>query len=151
MHMKSTARRLGIFGGAALLALGPIAHAAAEPITMAPQVYDKQSRDGWHLQIRIDNEVVNPVPNLAAAANSREAFVTASVTAAATGGGSPITDSLLILGYQLGCQIDVSTGLNLGGTAGIGGPSIGLNAGNGGPPGVSVGGATGIAGFIQTV
>lgn len=86
---------------------------------MPPQIFDKDTRDGWHLQIRIDNELINSVPNLAAAANSREGFVTASGTATASGGSSPITDSIFILGYQLGCQSDVSTGLQLGGTAGI--------------------------------
>ncbi|WP_238997504.1 MspA family porin, partial [Mycolicibacterium sp. CBMA 361] len=51
-----------------------VAH--ADPAEMAPQVYDKVSRDGWHLQIKIDHESINSVPNLAAAVNSREGFVT---------------------------------------------------------------------------
>ena len=98
------------------------------------QVYDKVTRDGWHLQIRIDHESINSVPNLAAAVNSREGFVTASGTASATGGSSPITDSIFILGYQLGCQSDVSTGLQLGGTAGVA-PSGSIGLGAGSPPG----------------
>ena len=123
--------------------------AGAEPITMAPQVYTKDTRDGWHLQIQIDHELINSVPNLAEAANSREGFVTASGTATATGGSSPITDSIFILGYQLGCQSDVSTGLQLGGTAGVA-PlgSIGIGSGQ---TGASIGGAAGAAGFVQTV
>ncbi|MUL63721.1 MspA family protein [Mycobacterium sp. CBMA 234] len=122
----------------------PMAAAHADVVPMAPQVYDKVTRDGWHLQIKIDHEAINSVPNLAAAANSREAFVTASGTASATGGSSPITDSLFIMGYQLGCQSDVSTGLQLGGTAGVA-PSagIGTNAG--------LGVTGGLAGFVQTV
>ena len=44
------------------------------------------ARDGWHLNLSIDNERVNSVPNLAAALNSREGFVTLSATATATGG-----------------------------------------------------------------
>nr|WP_234884259.1 hypothetical protein [Mycolicibacterium aubagnense] len=40
--------------------------AYADPAEMAPQVYDKVSRDGWHLQIKIDHESINSVPNLAA-------------------------------------------------------------------------------------
>ncbi|GAC1410902.1 MAG: MspA family porin [Mycobacterium sp.] len=126
-------------------ALGISAPAQADPIDMAPQSYDKVSRDGWHLNIRIDHEVINSVPNLAAAANSREGFVTASATATATGGSNPITDSLFILGYQLGCQSDVSTGLQLGGTAGIA-PSIGIV-----PAPASLGVSGGLAGFVQTV
>lgn len=126
----------------------PVAH--ADIAEMAPQVYDKVTRDGWHLQIRIDHESINSVPNLAAATNSREGFVTASGTAAATGGSSPITDSIFILGYQLGCQSDVSTGLQLGGTAGIA-PTGSIGIGAGSPPGASVGISGGLAGFVQTV
>jgi len=133
---------LGAFSG--------VAPAQANPIDMGPQVYDKVSRDGWHLNIRIDHEVINSVPNLAAAANSREGFVTASATATATGGSNPITDSLFILGYQLGCQSDVSTGLQLGGTAGIA-PSVGVGVGGGVMPTASAGIAGGLAGFFQTV
>ncbi|TDL07230.1 hypothetical protein EUA04_14865 [Mycolicibacterium obuense] len=95
--------------------------AEAEPVAMAPQVYDKVTPYGWHLDMKIHDETVNSVPNLAAAANSREAFVTATVTATATGGGSPISDSLFILGYQLGRQSDVSAGLVMGGTGRIAG------------------------------
>ena len=131
-------------------AFGVAAPAQADPIDMAPQSYDKVSRDGWHLNIRIDHEVINSVPNLAAAANSREGFVTASATATATGGSSPITDSLFILGYQLGCQSDVSTGLQIGGTAGIA-PSVGVGVGGGALPTASAGIAGGLAGFVQTV
>ena len=116
--------------------------AHADIAQMAPQVYDKFSRDGWHLQIKIDHESINSVPNLAAVVNSREGFVTASGTATATGGSSPITDSIFILGYQLGCQSDVSTGLQIGGTGGAVG-SAGLPA--------TLGGTVGAAGFVQTV
>lgn len=115
---------------------------------MRPQTYDKVSRDGWHLNIRIDNEIVNSVPNLANAGDSREGFVTASATATAVGGSSPITDSIFILGYQLGCQSDVSAGLQYGGTAGVA-PQAAVGVGSG--PGVSVGGTGGVAGFVQTV
>lgn len=117
--------------------------AHADIALMAPQVYDKVSRDGWHLQIKIDHESINSVPNLAAAVNSREGFVTASGTATATGGSSPITDSIFILGYQLGCQSDVSTGLQIGGTGGVGGGA--------GIPFSGVSGVVGAAGFVQTV
>lgn len=123
--------------------------ANAEPTPMAPQVYDKDTRDGWHLQIRIDNESINSVPNLAAATNSREGFVTVSGTATASGGSSPITDSIFILGYQLGCQSDVSTGLQVGGTGGI--APIGSIGIGGGATGANLGIASGAAGFVQTV
>ncbi|WP_407662474.1 MspA family porin [Mycolicibacterium palauense] len=122
----------------------------AEPVSMRPLNYDKVSRDGWQLNIRVDNEVVNSVPNLANADNSREAFVTASATATAVGGSSPITDSIFILGYQLGCQSDVSAGLQYGGTGGVA-PLGSIGVGGGILPDASVGGAGGLAGFVQTV
>jgi hypothetical protein len=118
------------------------APAQAEPVNMATQQYSKTTRDGWHLTLSIDNERVNSVPNLAAALNSREGFVTLSATATATGGSAPITDSLFIAGYQLGCQSDVSSGLGIGGIASA-------NALVGVPSGVNVGG--GLTGFVQTV
>jgi MspA protein len=133
---------------AASVSVLPTAH--ADPVSMAPQSYDKTSRDGWQLNIKLDGEVVNSVPNLAAAANSREGFVTVSGTATAVGGASPITDSLFIVGYQLGCQSDVSTGLQIGGTAGIA-PEGAIGVGGGSPVTASIGNAGGVAGYVQTV
>lgn len=126
------------------LSAGPVAN--AEPVAMANQSHQKVSTDGWYLKIEIKDEMVNSVPNLAAAANSREGFVTATATATATGGANPITDSLLILGYQLGCQSDVSAGLNLGGTGGLG---IGGSFTPGSVP--TVGPSAGVGGFVQTI
>jgi MspA len=124
--------------------------AAAEPIAMRPLNADKTSRDGWQLNIRVENEIVNSIPNLANAQNSREGFVTASATATAVGGTDPITDSIFILGYQLGCQSDVSAGLQYGGTAGVG-PVAAVGVGGGVLPSASVGVDGGAAGFVQTV
>jgi MspA len=87
------------------------APAHAEPVGLAPRTYSKTTSDGWRLSINLDNETVNSVSTLAAAVNSREGFVTVKGTATASGGAAPILDSLFILGYQLGCQSDVSSGL----------------------------------------
>ncbi|ORV85798.1 MspA family porin [Mycolicibacterium iranicum] len=126
------------------------APASAEPVPMRPLSYDKVSRDGWQLNIRVENEVVNSIPNLANAQNSREGFVTASATATAVGGANPITDSIFILGYQLGCQSDVSAGLQYGVTGG-GGPSGAVGIGGGSPVSASLGLDGGAAGFVQSV
>lgn len=126
--------------------------APAEPVPMAAQHQDKSTRDGWQLSLQIDHELVNSVPNLANATNSREAFVTFSATATATGGSTPITDSTVVAGYQLGCQSDVSSGLGIGGagafgpSASIGGPLAALREGSG-----NVGIAGGLTGFVQTI
>ncbi|WP_079611841.1 MspA family porin [Mycobacteroides abscessus] len=118
------------------------ATAQADPAEMMPQSYAKNTRDGWHLVIQLDHEIINPIPNLAGASNSREAFVTFNGTATATGGTTPITDSLFIVGYQLGCQTDVSSGLQMGGTGGA--------AGSAGFP-ATAGASAGGAGFAQTI
>lgn len=119
--------------------------AAAEPVPMAAQHQDKATRDGWQLSLQIDHELVNSVPNLANATNSREAFVTFSATATATGGSAPITDSTVVAGYQLGCQSDVSSGLGIGG-AGAFGPSASIGGGS-----ANIGIAGGLTGFVQTI
>lgn len=148
-------RRSGVAGTAAMLlsafvSVVGVTHAHAEPVPMPPKSFDKVSRDGWQMNIKLERELVNSVPNLANADNSREGFVTVSGTATAVGGSSPITDSLFIVGYQLGCQSDVSSGVQFGGTAGLS-PVGGLNLGGGNPLGGNVGGAGGLAGFVQTV
>lgn len=134
----------------ALMAAAGVAPAGAEPVPMRPLSADKTSRDGWQLNIRVENEIVNSIPNLANARDSREGFVTASATATAVGGANPITDSIFILGYQLGCQSDVSAGLQYGGTAGVG-PVGAIGVGGGVLPSASVGLDGGAAGFVQTV
>jgi hypothetical protein len=58
---------------------------------------------------------------------------------------APILDSLFILGYQPGCQSDVSSGLQRGANAGI---SPGISMGS---SGVNAGVSAGIGGFVQTI
>jgi MspA len=143
--------------GAWVVAVGSVillpstAPAAADPVDMAPKYLSKQTRDGWTLSISIEAERINSVPNLASATTSREGFVTLSATATAEGGATPITDSLFITGYQLGCQTDVSSGLGMGG-AGAGGGNAGVDNPVINPVAASdsVGGAGGGAGFLQT-
>ncbi|ORA22896.1 MspA family porin [Mycobacterium aquaticum] len=144
MNLKTALAIVAAAVVAAGLSNGPTAK--AEPVAMNEQAHQKVSSDGWRLNINITGETVNSVPNLAAAANSREGFVTATATATASGGANPITDSLFILGYQLGCQSDVSAGLNLGGTGGLG---IGGSFTPGAAP--SIGPSAGIGGFVQTI
>ncbi|WP_165692497.1 MspA family porin [Mycobacteroides abscessus] len=95
-----------------------------------------RTEDGWGIEVNTLDEEVNPVPNLAATAFSREAFVQFTGTGKITGQGSyPVTSASLTIGYQLGCQIDVSQGITLGGSAGVG---VGAGA---------LGGIAGIVGF----
>jgi MspA len=84
MARPSVGIRCAVIVALGLITLVPPAR--AEPVDMAPQHYSKATRDGWNLNISIEGERINSIPNLAAAANSREAFVTLSATATATAG-----------------------------------------------------------------
>ncbi|MGL6234033.1 MAG: MspA family porin [Segniliparus sp.] len=151
--MMATSRKRILSALGLVLALGAAtaASASADPVKMASKNMDETTRDGWHIHIDTDNEVVNAIPNLAAAANSREAFVTLSATATVSAGSSSISDSLFIMGYQLGCQSDVSSGLQIGGAA-TGGGSLGGEVDINSSPGVSGSGSIGggLTGYIQT-
>jgi hypothetical protein len=112
----------------------------------------KSTRGGWNLHLTLASETVNSVPNLAAAANSREAFVNFEATAVVTGGSVAITDSTFVAGYQLGCQMDVSSGLQLGGAGSIApAGAVGAELGPAGlEPAGNVGLGGGLAGYAQT-
>jgi hypothetical protein len=107
----------------------------------------KTTRGGWSLNLTLANETVNPVPNLAAAANSREAFVNFEATAVTSGGSAPMTDSSFVAGYQLGCQVDVSSAVQVGGAGAI---ALDVSVGIGSESGASPGVGGGLTGYVQT-
>ncbi len=121
--------------------------AVAENVDMAPKDLDEITPDGWNIHLSTSNEIVNSIPNLANAQNSREAFVSLVASATADGGQGSILDSLFITGYQLGCQSDVSSGLQIGGAV-SGGVSGTGNLGSSTSLGGSVG--AGATGYSQT-
>lgn len=140
-----TVMAIAIISAGAVVATGP---ARAEVKTMASKTDSKLTRGGNSLTLTLANETVNSVPNLAAAANSREAFVSYEATANVGAGQLPITDSFFVAGYQLGCQTDVSSGLQLGGAGAIAPTgSVGLTAAG---PGVNAGLGGGLTGYLQT-
>ncbi|MET0699046.1 MAG: MspA family porin [Mycobacterium sp.] len=84
--------------------------------------------DGWHLSAALTNMTINSVPNMAATAFTREGFVTGKAVATIDGNGAiPVNSGVLVLGLQLGCQIDLSEGGSVSGGADAG---IGLGIGN---------------------
>ncbi|MFD0362764.1 MspA family porin [Nocardia sp. GCM10030253] len=91
----------------------------------ADQLADKSrsisTEDGWDLQISKTAEDVQRVPNLAATPFTREGFVSLSAAADISGEGRAAVNSGTVqLGYQIGCQADVTNGLSLGLSAAIG-------------------------------
>ena len=89
--------------------------ASAEPLPIADAARSAHTDDGWHLSTSLTQMTVNSVPNMAATAFTREGFVTGKATATIDGDGAvPVNSGTLVLGVQLGCQVDLSSGLDLG-------------------------------------
>jgi hypothetical protein len=101
----------------------------ADPVPVADVSQSADTDDGWHVSASLSKMTVNSVPNMAATALTREGFVTGEASTKIDGDGKAAVNSGdLILGVQLGCQVDLSQGGNfsLGADAGIG-----ANVGNG--------------------
>jgi hypothetical protein len=138
-------RPLAVLAASATIACTvPLAAAGADVTPMAPQQRERTTVDGWVLSVSLADESINTVPNLAGAQNSREAFVTLSARADIGGqGANPITAGSFEAGYQVGCQVDVSQGLQIGGTGGLAG-SVGA------APGLQAEGSGSLGGYMQT-
>jgi MspA len=95
--------------------------AGADPLPVADVRQAITTEDGWHLAVSLTQMAVNSVPNMAATAFTREGFVTGRAEATIDGSGSSAVNSgTLIVGLQLGCQVDLSEGASVGGDATIG-------------------------------
>lgn len=104
--------------------------AAADPLPVADVTQSTDTDDGWHLSVALTRMTINSVPNMAATAFTREGFVTGKAEATIDGNGAdPVNSGTLVLGLQLGCQVDLSEGgsLDVGADAGI---SPGLTRGD---------------------
>jgi MspA len=98
--------------------------AAADPVPVADVTRSADTDDGWQLSATLTNMTIDSVPNMAATALTREAFVTGKAVARIDGDGKvPVNTGDLLLGVQLGCQLDLSQGGNAGisGSFGLGG------------------------------
>ena len=105
--------RIGIAVVTFLFVAGGVA--TAEPLPVADVSRSAHTGDGWHLSASLTEMTINSVPNMAATAFSREGFVTGRATAIIDGDGQvPVDSGTLVLGVQLGCQIDLSEGMDLG-------------------------------------
>lgn len=97
--------------------------AAADPVPVGDAMQAADTDDGWHLTATLTNMTINSVPNMAATPLTKEAFVTGKAIAKIDGSGKvPVTSGNLLMGVQLGCQLDLSQGGNvgIGGDMGIG-------------------------------
>lgn len=89
--------------------------AAAEPIDLPDVAQTGETDDGWQFNLSMTEIRINAVPNLAATPFTKEGFVSGKVRVTIDGDGQvPVNSGFAILGVQLGCQIDVGDGLDLG-------------------------------------
>ncbi|QIS11866.1 MspA family porin [Nocardia arthritidis] len=87
--------------------------AAAEPL--ADKTRDITTDDGWQLRVTKSEENLDRYPNLAATMFTREGFVSLKAVADIDGEGTaPVNTGAITLGYQIGCQVDVTSGVTLG-------------------------------------
>ncbi|TDZ86347.1 MspA [Mycobacteroides salmoniphilum] len=96
--------------------------AAADPLPVADVSQSADTDDGWHLSAALSRMAINSVPNMAATAFTREGFVTGKAAANIDGNGAiPVNSGVLVMGLQLGCQIDLSEGgsVDVGADAGV--------------------------------
>jgi hypothetical protein len=89
--------------------------ASAEPLPVADVTQSADTDDGWHLSAALTRMTINSVPNMAATAFTREGFVTGKAATTIDGnGGVAVNSGTLVMGLQLGCQVDLSEGGSLG-------------------------------------
>lgn len=95
--------------------------ATASPVTLPDVTRTVPTPDGYQLSAALTNVTIESVPNMAATAFTREAFLTATATATIWGGTEPVTGGKLELWFMAGCQIGMEVGgfLGLGSTVGI--------------------------------
>ncbi|WP_062993979.1 MspA family porin [Nocardia anaemiae] len=117
---------------AATLVASTFGTASADPV--ADKSREVVTDDGWQVRVTKVAENLDRVPNLADSPFTREGFVGLEAIADITGHGRvPVSSGSLTVGYQIGCQVDVSNGLTVGLSAAIG-PNVGISVG-----GVNVG------------
>ncbi|MDV3128711.1 MspA family porin [Mycobacterium sp. 21AC1] len=100
--------------GAALLNVATgISHAELVPAPDVVRTID--TVDGWRMTLALTEVRVDAVRNMAVAPLTKEGYLSGRVTLTIEGEGAmPVTTGQLVLGAQLGCQVDVSEGLDLG-------------------------------------
>ena len=122
---------------AGAVVVGTCGVASAEPTKLESKSDSKTTDDGWVLGVSATELSANPVPNLAASRFTREGFLSSKTTGTITGSGTAaVRTGYIEQGLQVGCAVDVSSGVTAGLAMTIGpsvgismtGPNAGLNA-----------------------
>src|SRR3984893_15155244 len=102
--------------------------AAADPVPVEDVTRSADTDDGWTLSATLTGMTIDPVLNMASTPLTKEAFISGKAVAKIDGDGKvPVNSGNLLMGVQLGCQLDLSQGGNVGlvGEIGIGGHGFG--------------------------
>ena len=88
--------------------------ATADPVPLQDVSQDVYTDDGYHFSALLTKMTINSVPNMAATAFSREAFVSATATEIIDGRQIPanpfkINGGKLEMALQLGCQVNLDS------------------------------------------
>jgi len=88
--------------------------AHAEQIPVPDVTRTVETIDGWRMTLTLTDARIDPVPNMAAAPLSRQGFLSGRVTLSVEGEGAvPVNSGELVVGAQLGCQLNLDDGLDL--------------------------------------
>jgi MspA len=105
--------------------------AAADPVPVEDVTRSADTDDGWTLSATLTGMTINSVPNMAATLLTKEAFISGKAVAKIDGDGKvPVNSGNLLMGVQLGCQLDLSQGGNVG-LSGSEGLNPGFGSGTG--------------------
>ncbi|MFI6212631.1 MspA family porin [Nocardia brasiliensis] len=149
--IKASSRPWLIVATSALLMILPLA-TGLTGLASADFVSDKsrvtETDDSWRLSVTKTMESLDRYPNLAATMFTREGFVSVKAVAEITGRGTaPVSAGVITVGYQIGCQVDVSNGLTMGLGFSIG-PNASVSISS--FPGVTVGGSASVSPNVST-
>lgn len=128
---------VGVFGASTPAALAQSLDTGSAGSSQAPSgapVVSKVTPDGWVLTTTLTDARVDVVPSLNMNLASREGFGTLDAATAITGIGTvPVDAGVLAVGWQVGCNLDMSSGFGVGSSFG---PSATVNISW--PPAVSL-------------
>jgi hypothetical protein len=106
---------LGAVGASVVILGGSVATARAEVVSVPDVVRQVTTYDGWQVTLAMTDARYDAVPNMANALLSKEGYLSGRVTLTVEGAGAqPINSGQLVVGAQLGCQVDLGDGLDLG-------------------------------------
>jgi hypothetical protein len=105
----------GLFGLVTAVTVGVVGSGSAAAESLADKSRETTTDDGWQIRITKTEENLDRYPNLASTMFTREGFVSLKAVANISGDGTaPVNSAAVTLGYQIGCQVDVTNGMALG-------------------------------------